>query len=36
MRLSKLQKLYPYAIDKFAKVFVPLLTVVKEEIEAFC
>jgi hypothetical protein len=35
MRLSKLQKLDPSAIDKCAMVFVPPLTIKKEEIEVF-
>jgi hypothetical protein len=37
MRLSKLKKLYPSAIDKCAMVFIPPLAIGKkeEEIEAF-
>jgi hypothetical protein len=35
MSLSKLQKLYPSAMDKCAMVFVPPLACEKEEIEAF-
>jgi hypothetical protein len=31
MRLSKLQKLNPFAIGKWAMVFVPLLAIENEE-----